>query len=535
MHLMPRSRFGFLWRGVLALVVVVGCAAGATATAGLLQVKQVVQALNLTKPLPSSKYITPPIPGSPQTLLLIGVDCRGSQCTDGSIGNTDTMMLVRIDDSSATINALSIPRDLAVDIPGSGVAKINAAYSIGGQSLLIRTLKQDVFPQLQVNHVLIVDFASFANLINAIGCVYADVDHRYYNYNDGTVATDFSNIDIQPGYQKLCGGSGSNLGGANSALAFVRFRHNDSDFVREARQQDFLRWAKQSLPSGQTLLGIKGKLANYFGEDVQTDKQLHTVDGVDELFGLAFNADGSAIKSIPFPYTGTETIGGASDVTFSESAAEQAYQDFMTPTTAPPASTTPVTTTPSSATKKGKKHKKPTPPPVPAGMRVDTGDGDSQAGQLGSVGLPVYYPKLIPENFEYCFVLTGDCSEGYANSVYANSYPRRYEIDGNDGKRYPSYVFTLVLGEPGTEGDLGTGDYFNVQGTTWQDPPILRSPTAVKVVDGKVLDEYSQGGKLVLVAWHTKAAVYWISNTLESMIPNGEMVAMASSFAHAAG
>jgi polyisoprenyl-teichoic acid--peptidoglycan teichoic acid transferase len=538
MRVMPRSRFGVIWRGVAALVVVVGCAAGATATAGLLQFKSVAQDFNLTKALPT-KGITPPLPGQPQTLLLIGVDCRGSQCTDGSIGNTDTMMLVRIDDSSSTINALSIPRDLAVQIPGTtGISKINAAYADGGQTLLLQTLKQDVFPDIHVNHILIVDFASFANLINAIGCVYADVDHRYYNYNDGTAGTNFANIDIQPGYQKLCGGSGANLGGANTALAFVRFRHNDSDFVREARQQDFLRWAKQSLPSGQTLLGMKDELAKYFGEDVQTDGRLHTIDGVDELFGLAFNADGSSIKSFPFPYTGTETIGGADDVTFDEAAAEATYQKFMTPTTAPTTPTTvSTTTTPASTGKKGKKGKKkaPAPPTVPAGMRSDPGDGQSQAAQLGNTGLPIYYPSNIPDNYEYCAALTGDCSEGYAASVYAKSYPRSYDIDGQDGKSYPSYAMTLVYGYPGELGELGTGDYFTVQGTTWLDPPILRSPTAVKAVDGKILDEYVQGGALTLVAWHTKKAVYWISNTLENSIPNGQMVAMAASFARAAG
>ena len=69
-------------------------------------------------------------------------------------------------------------------------------------------------------------------MVNAIGCVYTDVDHRYYN---NTALTDYSSIDIQPGYQKLCG---------SDALSFVRFRHTDTDIVRNARQQDFIRWAK---------------------------------------------------------------------------------------------------------------------------------------------------------------------------------------------------------------------------------------------------------------------------------------------------
>ena len=95
--------------------MVVGCAAGATATAGLLQVQNVVQIIDLHKAI-TSREIVMPAPGQPQTLLLVGVDHRYGE--GHTAGNTDTMMLVRIDDSSTTINALSIPRDLAVNVPG---------------------------------------------------------------------------------------------------------------------------------------------------------------------------------------------------------------------------------------------------------------------------------------------------------------------------------------------------------------------------------------------------------------------------------
>ena len=206
MKLMPTTRFGVVWRGLLAFVVVVGCAAGATATAGLLKFKSIADVINLQKPLQSKELVVPP-PGAPQTMLLVGVDHRYHE--GDTPGNTDTMMLVRVNDRSSTINMLSIPRDIQVDVPGYGAEKLNAAYSEGGPDLLIKTIKADVFPHLQLNQLLLVDFSSFANLINAIGCVYAQVDHRYYNHSIGLAdpTTDYSSIDIQPGYQRLCGGS----------------------------------------------------------------------------------------------------------------------------------------------------------------------------------------------------------------------------------------------------------------------------------------------------------------------------------------
>ena len=76
-------------------------------------------------------------------------------------------------------------------------------------------------------------FEGFWRAVNAIGCVYADIDRDYYNDS-----AEFTYIDVEPGYQRLC---------ARKALQYVRFRHEDNDLVRSARQQDFLRQAKQQV------------------------------------------------------------------------------------------------------------------------------------------------------------------------------------------------------------------------------------------------------------------------------------------------
>lgn len=533
---MPRNRWGVAWRGLVAFIVVVGCAAGATATAGLLQFQNVVNVIN-TQVAIRSKEITLPKPGQPETLLLVGVDHRWGE--GNTPGNTDTMMLVRINDSSSTINTLSIPRDLQVNVPGYGAEKINAAYSEGGPTLLLKTLKEDVFPGLEVNHLLLVDFASFANLINAIGCVYVPVDHRYYNHSIGLAdpTTDYSSIDIQPGYQKMCGGSGSNLGGANTALAFVRFRHNDSDFVRQARQQDFLRWAKQGFSTSK-LFNERNTLLRDFAHDVQLDAGLHNTSGVITLFDLAINANGSAQKSIPFPNGGS--VGNTTNLAYDPTAVEQAYREFMRPTVKPAGGSSTTTTTTTTTPAKNGKHRHARKHAVvwtpPSGMTTDIGDGGSQAAHLGNPGLPIYYPKYIPDDFVYCFSLIGNCNIGYEPaSAYAASYPRAYKITGFGGKRYPSYVMTMVYSSGG-QSDTATGEYATIQGTTWPGaghaagPPLLRVPSATTVVNGKLLYEYSQGaGQLSVVAWKTSRAVYWINNTLQDNIPADQMIAMAAS------
>ena len=99
---------------------------------------------------------------------------------------------------------MSIPRDLKVEIPGYGTEKFNAAYTYGGPKLTLQVVKE--LTGLPINHVVNVDFLGFVRAVDAIGCVYTDVDRRYYHSNVGVPASEqYSEINIQPGYQLLCG------------------------------------------------------------------------------------------------------------------------------------------------------------------------------------------------------------------------------------------------------------------------------------------------------------------------------------------
>jgi anionic cell wall polymer biosynthesis LytR-Cps2A-Psr (LCP) family protein len=176
--LIPHSRGGMVWRFLAAGVLVIAATAATTAVAGLLQVNDLVIAISGEKAI-QTKEVSLPSPGKPQTILIIGSDHRAGEPFKAA--NTDTMLLVRLNSQSSTINMMSIPRDLEVQIPGYGTAKINSAYEAGGPGLLIKTIRANVFPDLKVNHLVDVNFSGFAKLVNAIGCVYSDVDHRYYN------------------------------------------------------------------------------------------------------------------------------------------------------------------------------------------------------------------------------------------------------------------------------------------------------------------------------------------------------------------
>ncbi len=477
-----------LWRFLLAGFIVIAFAAATTAVAGLLQINTFTQYFNVNPSIRNAE-VTIADPGNPQTILVIGSDHRAGEPFKSA--NTDTMMLVRLDPKSSTINVVSVPRDLKVTLPGPGggyTSKINAAYSVGGPALLLKVLRHQVFPGLKVNHIVDVNFGGFVALVNAIGCVYTDVDHRYYN---NTAITDYSSINLQPGYQKLCG---------NDALSFVRFRHTDNDLVRNARQQDFIRWAKAQYSAAE-MVDNRNKLMKIFGEHAQTDHNLHTTDGLINLFNLVAFSAGHTIKQIRFPAILDTCDVSACYVTADRGPLHNAFTQFMT------------ATRPGSGSSGGHKPRPHTPP---GALTADVADGRSQVAAMPHAAMPVYYPRVIAEGSQYCTDST--CTIG----PIANSYPRAYTIPDQGGHRHAAYRITLVM-------NPALGQYYGVQGTTWLNPPILNGTHQTKTVKGRPLEIYFNGHKPTLVAWRTSAGVYWISNTLTDDLSTSQLTGIAAS------
>ena len=83
-------------------------------------------------------------------------------------------MLIRA--GGGAFRKLSIPRDSYAEIPGQSPQKINAAYAFGGAALQIEAVEE--FLDIQIDHVAIVDFTGFEDLIDAVGGVKVDVPHK---------------------------------------------------------------------------------------------------------------------------------------------------------------------------------------------------------------------------------------------------------------------------------------------------------------------------------------------------------------------
>jgi LCP family protein required for cell wall assembly len=235
-----RTGLGLVGRILLLIVAAVVMLAAALAGGAWLYFDQTVEAVQAHSKsvIQSQPFLTKPgSPNSPTTALLLGYDRRFKE-TDP--GRSDTLMLLRADPTTNSMSLLSFPRDLVVPIycPGQSVRldRINTAYAYCNVKGTILTLKH--LTGLKINYVITVNFRYFRQVVNRVGGVWIDVDHRYFNRNLHTLETNYAAINLQPGYQLLHG---------SQALAFARFRHTDSDFHRIARQQEFVKALKERI------------------------------------------------------------------------------------------------------------------------------------------------------------------------------------------------------------------------------------------------------------------------------------------------
>ncbi len=461
---------------LVGCLLVVASVAATIATGTLLEVKAFTDALKESPRLNLGNELATADAGGPQTLLLIGSDKRAKGAIDSSSPpHSDTMILVRLDPSQPNTTMLSVPRDLKVTIhPDHGsrtTQKINAAYSIGGAKLAVKTVKQVL--GIEINHVVDINFAGFKALVDYLGCTFVQVDRRYYHSNLGLAAGQaYDEIDIQPGYQKLCG---------DDALHYVRYRHTDTDLVRSARQQDFLRQIKNQVGAGG-LISRRYAIEQIFGKYASTD--IRSDDDVLKLLELLVQSASHPVRQVTFIAS-----LGPSYVTAGRSQIHQSVHEFLNGGVAPGHVQI------GGGGHGGSGHAT----NVSAPLTPATADELAQARSVAStLPFPLYYP-----------------TSGVTSAFSPPDLLRAYWLHRNR-----AYVVVVAQG--------GLGQYYDLEGTTWTTPPILNNPNQTIELGGRKMQLYFEGQRLRLVAWHDGNAVYWLINTLQNILTNRQMLAIAA-------
>ncbi|HST69461.1 MAG TPA: LCP family protein [Solirubrobacterales bacterium] len=501
----------YWWRFVLAAMLIVMVSAATTASATLLYLDDIADKIKpgndkLQRKL--DRILADAESGGAQTFLMIGSDKRAGAEFAEDKGRSDTAMLVRLDPSKDLISMMSIPRDLEVEIPGVGTGKFNEAYFYGGTKLTLQVVKE--LTGLPINHIVNVDFLGFAQGVYAIGCVYTDVDRRYYHSNEGVPPSEqYAEINVTPGYQLLCG---------KKALDYVRYRHTDTDLVRSARQQDFLSAARQRI-SVEDLVFDGEELIDVFTEYTTSD--ISKASELLDVLKLVAASRNATINEVDFP-----AELGPSFVYTTPEAVDRAVREFLGGDTVEEAKAENA-----KARKGGKKGNKPKrqkkqkkeKPKVEVSKSGSDGlvpareAGEAEAKialRRGRGHFPIFYPTRLPEG---AFYVESDPYEKVVD-------PYVYNLKDEEGNRHLAYRMVLVMEESdGTH-------YFGVQGIRgWSDPPILNDPSLTKEINGREYEIFVDGEDVKMVAWRRGENVYWISNDLARTLTNDQMIGMARS------
>ena len=497
----PRLGLSLLAKATIACILIVLATAGAVSATVLLQVDDLINIVENEREgrveieIPE---ITPAEAGKPQTLMILGSDLRYGDKKAGLKPRSDTILLVRLDAHQQATSVMSIPRDLLVDIPGyGGPQKINGAYTLGGPRLTLRTVKGLLSTPgrpFKINHVVTMSFEAFQRAINYIGGVYVDIDHRYYN--DNTQGGEhYATIDVPAGYQKLHGGD---------ALDYVRYRHNDNDLVRSARQQDFLRQIRNQRGTRELMsadLANLRRLAKLFARYFDYDKGLAKKKQIFSLAKLVLGTAKHPVREVPF-----EVVDAPDHVNLeaSPNMLQRNVDRFLEPGTAAPSSSSSSKKSSGGSSKKRRQSVSYKDVPGLVGARTE---GENQAILAArKTGFAFYFPTLRGAGGSY---------------VGENQGPRLYTIRDELGKPHHAYRLVLSAGQ--------NAGYYGVQGMDWRRPPILDDPHSTRTVNKRKLLIYRDGNKVRLVAWKTPRGVYWVTNTLTRRLNERQMLAIAAS------
>ncbi len=499
-HRPPRLALGLYKRFLLAAVVIVLSTTAAVSTAALLEFKDNITLFTRNSaPIPGideENVLDDVKAGGPQTIAILGSDRRYVDIKAKAPARSDTIILLRLDPGRGATAVMSLPRDLRVDIPGYGRRKINEAYADGGPTLTVKTVRRLL--RIPINHVVNVNFGGFQSAVNRLGCVYADVDRRYFNDNDPPAGGggDYAVINVLAGYQKLCG---------KRALQYVRYRHFDNDIVRGARQQDFLRQAKAQIGISK-LFADRKKLIEIFGRSTQTD--IRGTGAILRLLKLGVESAKNPIREVQI----SDLEEDGADLVAPQSAIDQAVSDFLSardskgPRTDPADTSVAKSSTAKSSTAKprARRPSRKARAGLAPGLIENRRQAEDQAVPLDAkLNFPVYFPRVA-----------------VAGSSLRPADHRSYSLRDRGGRLHRAYRMVVNVS--------GTGQNYGVEGMDWKAPPILDGTSQKRRVGRRTFELFRDGDRVRLVAWRTGQAVYWVSNTLLQTLTERQMLGLAA-------
>ena len=284
--------------------------------------------------------------------------------------------------------------------------------------------------------------------------------------------------------------------------------------VRAARQQDFLREARQKVPP-EVLFAERKDLIDVFTKHTTSD--IDSVDDMLEVLKLFIEARDAPLKQVKF-----EGTLGPSFVETTPEEINLAVQQFLGLEDSPGARAS--SSTPEDPARVGDTDVAPDQAPVKElEPKKDKGDGGGAEEDSNIVAttfgkelakklrarktkLPIYYPTKLESGSDYA------------------QKPRLYKINGTGEGSPPNAeraAYKWVFSRP------TLGEYYGFMATRWTDPPILKNPSDEKEIGDRTYKLYYDGDRLRMIAWQTDDGSFWVSNTLAQSLSDREMLEIA--------
>ena len=243
--------------------------------------------------------------GQPVNILVMGSDQRDG--ANGEIGGdeegmrSDTTILLHVSADRSRVEMVSLPRDSLVEIPSCTLTNgkttkaqkrgmLNSAFAMGwdyggdlesAAACTVNTVQANT--GVPISNVVVVDFAGFQNMVNAIGGVPMCIAEDHYD--------EYTGLNITAGQHVLDG---------VTALQYARARHgtgfDGSDTMRAGRQQKLVANVANEVLS-KNLLTDAGQLLQFLSAATQS---VTTNLSVGDLTGLAFSLRGVSRDNITF-------------------------------------------------------------------------------------------------------------------------------------------------------------------------------------------------------------------------------------------
>lgn len=235
-----------------------------------------------------------PNPDKPEATAPVNFVLMGSDSREGETGRSDSLMVAHVSGDREHVYLISFPRDMWVEVPERGEAKINAAYAWGGAPLTVRTLESLL--DVRMDHTVVIDFEGFVNLTEAVGGVTV---HNPWPSGQGANRFEEGEISLE----------------GERALTYVRERKSlpNGDLDRAYRQRTVVKAIIRKLATPDTITNparfndVVGQVADTLTVDDQMTNGYVTNLGTQlRIFG----ADG--VRMLQAPIRGFATIDGQS-------------------------------------------------------------------------------------------------------------------------------------------------------------------------------------------------------------------------------